>query len=265
MNPALRAALSPLPVAVSQSQLLVSRNLGQGNAHGSQNVPVPRDPTELAITMQPAGPCPHGGTTVFIVLDESASVTAGGGNDPLSRRHAETALAIRHVASACRCRKDRVALVPFDRGSAGYVAPQPLTVQGVRRLTRGLERLSGGWGLSSELDPPLSDVENQVGQVRGAVAVVVFSDFLLTDTNPSAVVSRLRSFPGYVHAVVLGALPPAVLVTDPTVAVSRLTPSSKPGSAARAVFDGLNHYRRHGPPTAGSAAHHTVNKKEHTP
>ncbi|BBX63224.1 hypothetical protein MSAS_23980 [Mycobacterium saskatchewanense] len=256
MNTALREALSPVPAAVNASRLLDPRSLGPGDHRAEPKAAASPDPVEVAINLAPPGSCSAGGTTTFVVLDESAGVTGSGGNDPLSRRHAEAALAIRHVAAACRCRRDRVALVPFDRGSAGFVAPQPLTRNGLRTITRGLQRLSHGMGLSSELGPPLDYVETQASQQRGDVALVVFSDLLLTDQNPSTVLTRLRAFPGYVHAVVLGAIPPSVLVDDPYVAVTRLTPSTPPGEAAHAVFDGLNHYRSPSS-TTGSAAHPT--------
>lgn len=264
MNAVLQDTALPLPVAVGQSRLLLPRGLGPSDARPARHVPGGLRSGAAVIGLGAPGPCPPGGTTTFFIFDQSASVTTAGGNDPLSRRHAEAALAIRHVAAACRCGRDLVSLVPFDEGSAGHVAPQPLTRQGVRRLTRGLEHLAGRWGLSSELDPPLTRVETMVPSERGAVAVVVFSDFLLTDTNPTGVIARLCSFPGYVHAVALGAIPRGVLVADPRVAVTRLTPSSTPGDTARAVFDGLNHYR-HRSHDPDSIAHHTVNKKEHTP
>lgn len=243
MNTVLRETLLPLPIEFGDSRLLLPHNLGSGDAALAQRAGGVLRAGDAPIHLGPPGPCPSGGVTVFIVLDESASVAATGGNDPLSQRHAEAALAIHHVAAACRCRRDLVSLVPFDDHSPGYVAPQPLTRHGVRRLDRALQRLAKGWGLSSELEPALTRVEAAARSQRRSVAVVVFSDFLLTDAHPSSVMTRLRSFPGYVHAVVLGALPPAALVDEPAIAVTRLTRSSEPGAAARAVFDGLNHYR----------------------
>ncbi|MGU3500912.1 hypothetical protein [Mycobacterium sp. C31M] len=213
--------------------------------------------SRLPIALGDPGTCALDGTTVAIILDESASVTAGDGNDPLSRRHAETDLAISHVAAACHCGRDRVAVVPFDTGSPGHVAPQALTRAGVRRLHRGLERLADGWGMSSDLGPALDCIDTQVRRQPGNLAVVVFSDFLLTDANPTSVLRRLCAVPGYVHAVVLGAQPPAVLVSDPNVAVTRLTPISSPGTAARAVFDGLTRFRTYQSPDLGSAARHS--------
>lgn len=253
-------ATSPPPVSLLPTELLggwmlpprllgaaVDFAVGQHTVAGNADQP---------IRLGYPGSCPPGGTTVAIVLDESASVTTGGGNDPLSRRHIEAALAIRHVAGACRCGRDRISLVPFDIGSTGYIAPQRLTAHGVRRLDKGLQRLAGGWGLSSQLGPALDHVEAHARRQGEGAAVVVFSDFLLTDPNPSSVLARLTAFPGHVHAVVLGAQPPAVLVGDPNVTVTRLTPTSPSGSAARAVFDALTSYRLRHTSNPGSAAHH---------
>ncbi|MCX2934667.1 hypothetical protein ORI20_30825 [Mycobacterium sp. CVI_P3] len=232
-----------LPAHLRDGQLLPPAIVRAGHTAGVKQRPArARDEAEH-IRLGDPGPCPPDGATVFIVLDESASVASGGGNDPLSRRHEETALAIWHVAAACQCGRDRAALVPFDMNSAGHVAPQPFTARGLRRLDRGLHRLSGGCGLSSDLGPALDRVEAYAGRQCENNAVVVFSDFLLTDANPSNILSRLRTLPGYVHAVVLGAAPPRVLVAAPDVTVTHLTPSSPPGSAARAVFDGLTHFR----------------------
>ncbi|GFM17888.1 uncharacterized protein PO1_contig_020_12 [Mycobacterium sp. PO1] len=109
----------------------------------------------------------------------------------------------------------------------------------------------------------MNDIEAKAGREPGAVAVVVLSDFLLTDRNPAAVLSRLRSIGDSVHAVVLGAYPPAALLDDPNVTVTRLTPSSAPGAAARAVFSGLISFRTHSTTDQGSAArHHQTDDEE---
>lgn len=248
-------AVSQLPVSMLDGRLLPPADLPE-KGMAVQRQAQARGPEAGVIRLGDPGTCPSCGTTVVIVDDGSPSVADTGGNDPLSQRYAETALAIRRVAAACRCKRDRVALVPFDIGSAGHVAPQPLTNRGLRALTRGLERRAGEYGISSELGPALDRVDGYTDRSRGAVALVVFSDFLLTDQNPSEVLQRLRAFPGYVHAVVLGAQPPGVLLADPHVAITRLMPSTPPGSAAQAVFDGLTHYRTHGGSPQGSAAHH---------
>lgn len=248
--------VSQRPVSVLDGRLLPPADLTGTEDTAVQRQTQSSGPDAAVIRLGDPGTCPSGGTTVFIVDDGSPSVSDTGGNDPLSRRYTETALAIRRVASACRCKRDRIALVPFDKGSAGHVAPQPLTRRGLRALLAGVQQRAGECGLSSELGPALNRVDASTAQSHGAVALVVFSDFLLTDQNPSAVMERLQSFPGYVHAVVLGAQPPRLLLADPNVAVTRLTLSSPPGSAAQAVFDGLTHYRTHRSSPQGSAAHH---------
>lgn len=246
-------AASPLPTELLGEWLLAPQLLGTAADPAAGLHTASGDPGQ-PIRLGDPGSCPPGGTTVAIVLDESASVTTGGGNDPLSQRHTEAALAIHHVAEACRCGRDRISLVSFDIGSTGYVAPQPLTAHGVKRLDRGLQRLADWRGLSSQLGPALDHVAAGSRRQGEAAAVVVFSDFLLTDPHPSAVLARLRAFPGHVHAVVLGAQPPGVLTADPNVAVTRLTPASPQGSAARAVFNALTVYRLRPTSDQGSAA-----------
>lgn len=247
---------SQVPASVLDGRLLLPADLNGEQGTATQRQTQASGPLTSVIHLGDPGTCPSGGTTVIIVDDGSPSVADTGGNDPLSRRYAETALAIRHVAAACRCQRDRIALVPFDAGSAGHIAPQPLTHRGLRALIGGLHQRAGEYGLSSDLSPALDRVDAYAGRSRGPVALVVFSDFLLTDEKPSSVLQRLRAFPGYVHAVVLSAQPPRVLLADPNVAVTRLTPSSPPGSAAQAVFDGLTRYRTGGGALRGSAHNH---------
>lgn len=252
-------AVTQLPISVLDGRLLPPADLHGDQGSDVQRQKQPHSPGAGIIRLGDSGTCPSGGTMVFIVDDGSPSVADVGGNDPLSRRYAETALAIRHVATACRCKHDRVALVPFDIGAAGHVVPQPLTRHGVQILIRGLERRKSEVGMSSELGPALDRVDGYMDRSRAAAALVVFSDFLITDQSPTSVLQRLRTFPGYVHAVALGAQPPRVLLADPDVAVTRLSPSSPPGSTAQALFDGLTHYRTRGGAFQGSAAHNHQN------
>ncbi|WP_421874687.1 hypothetical protein [Mycolicibacterium wolinskyi] len=245
--------VSPLPTGLLDGQRLPPQILGAAASPAPKEyvAGTGREP----IVLGDPGSCPVCGSQTWVLIDSSPSVEGSDGNDPLSRRYDETALAIRHVAAACRCGRDRIALEPFDTGSPGHVAPQPLTTRGVRRLDRGLRRLAATCGMSSQLGPALDRVEMQTAKRDAQTGIVVFSDFLLTDHNPTNVMSRLRAFPGHVHAVVLGAQPPSVLVTDPNVTVTRLTPTSPPGAAARAVLEGLTRFRTTTDTDPGSAAH----------
>lgn len=261
--------ISPLIMSrIHNGHLIAPQTLDTASTRASAWAPTGTEPSTGPISLGNPGSCPAGGTTVYVVLDGSLSVASADGNDPLARRHEETALAIAHVASACRCRHDRVALIPFDVGSPGQVPPQPLTRSGVRRLRQGLRRLSIGYGLSSRLIPALAHIEQHAAGRSEALALVVFSDFFLTDQFPTAAINRMCAFPGSVHAVVLGAVPPRVLALYPDVAVTRLTPGSPPGAAARAVFDGLTRHRTYPVTDEGNAAHQSDNnlcgRTEHT-
>lgn len=213
----------------------------------------PRDPSGDASSQQSnhtvdfnlgePGQCAEHDTLLAIVTDESPSVGQPGGNDPLSRRHDEAIAALRHVAQACRCRREKVAIIPFDEPSPGFVPPQPLTRSGQRRLLAGLHAAPRGLG-SSDLGPALTRAERLADDYSGTSALVIFSDFLITDVEPQKVLARVASFEGYVHAVVLGTRSPAAFFGLPHIDVSVITPTSPPGSVARAVFDGLNRYRR---------------------
>jgi hypothetical protein len=243
MNIQLQPRLSQLDTELLGIELLPPLLFGTRRKRPVGQPPPPPEPIHDGSTLGDPGRCTAGGSTVYLILDESLSVASEGGNDPLARRHEESAMAIRHVAAACRCRRDRVALVPFDVDPAGLVPPQPLTRAGLHRLRRGLHRLSAGHHQTSSLTPALNWTQQCAAGRDELSALVVFSDFLLTDPHPDQVLRQLAAFPGYVHAVVLGARPPSVLNEDDTVDVSVITPSSAPGDVARALFDGLTCYR----------------------
>lgn len=231
------------PGLARRAQLLEPRLLeGRPTVQRAYQAPTVLADGQTPTSLGDPGWCPPHGTNLSVILDGSPSVTSPGGNDPLSRRHDEAAHAIAHVAAACRCKRERVSLLPFDLPAAGYVPPQPLTKTGLRRLHRGL-RAAARSTTSSNLDPALTHAERMAARAPGAAALVVFSDFLLSDRCPNDVLGRLVSFPGYVHAVVLGAEPPALFLHDRGVAHSRIMPTSPPGATAYAVFDGLVHYR----------------------
>lgn len=224
------------------AELLEPRLLGAPSTRSGYRSWTVVEEGRTSISLGDPGWCPPHSTNLFVILDGSPSVTSPGGNDPLSRRHEEAAHAIAHVAAVCRCKRERVSLLPFDLPSAGYVPPQPMTRTGLRRLHAGLRAAARGC-TSSDLDPALTHAERMAARTPVAAALVVFSDFLLTDNCPNDVLNRLVSFPGYVHAVVLAADPPALFLRCPEIAHSRIMPTSPPGAAARAMFEGLVHYR----------------------
>ena len=206
-------------------------------AHGSQK------PVNSTYHLGDPGTCCGKPTIASLISDHSPSVCGLGGNDPTSRRLDEAARVIHHVAADCSCKRERIALLPFDQPSPATVPPQALTPRGLRRLRRGMS-LAPHSGGSSSLGPALGWAERFAKAAPEHAAVVVFSDFLLTDLNPTQVLERLAAFPGYVHAVVLGSRPPAQLEDDERVQLSVITPSSPPGAVAKAVFEGLTRYRK---------------------
>lgn len=197
--------------------------------------------------IEPSRPC----LDVFI-FDSSGSVAAPLGNDPVGNRFAEAKRAIQLVAQWSFTDRSKVAVVHFDhpRGASGVVALND------RQLIRNIEPSlgnPGGRGIS-DLLPSLAEAERLAASRPDHDArTTIFSDFELTDTLPEEVFARLSSFPGQVHAVVLGGHVPPDLTQDNTT-VTPLTESDAPGTFAAALLRSMTATRR--------AARHSV---LHTP
>ncbi|AGB22141.1 hypothetical protein Mycsm_01748 [Mycobacterium sp. JS623] len=230
-------------VLLQQELMRANGNRGDGLGNRSATAAYEVNDYLSQITLGDPGTCGDKATTTFVVTDNSGSVCGPGGNDPTSQRHDEALLTIRHVAAACTCGRDRVALLPFDQPSLGLVLPQCLDGNGIRRLKRGMV-IAERTGVSSSLLPALTFAERLAKLTPNHAAIVVLSDFELTDPYPNQELERLANFPGYVHVVVLGGFTPGQLEDDERVAISEITPESQPGEVAHAIFDGLTHYRQ---------------------
>lgn len=188
--------------------------------------------------LDPAEPCLD-----IYSFDSSGSVTAPQGNDPVGNRFVEATRAIKLVASWSHSSRSKIALLHFDhpRGASGV---HPLNdKQLMHRLKPSLRvpPLSVG---TSDLEPSLSAAERlAAAHPDHNVRFTVFSDFELTDVDPSGVISRLVAFPGRVHAVVLGGSPPLDLVAD-TITITPITPQDAPGTFAAAIHRSLTATRR---------------------
>jgi hypothetical protein len=68
---------------------------------------------------------------------------------------------------------------------------------------------------------------------------VIVSDFELSDFDPSEVFTRLRAFPGRIHAVVLGGNVPPDLVAADNITVTPLSAGDAPGAFAAALHRSL--------------------------
>lgn len=202
-----------------------------------------RDP--LTYSLGDAGTCPSGSvekTQTLFLTDDSPSLTGQHGNDPLTQRYQETWRAIEHIGRACSCGNELVSIIHFDYPSRRDVPPQQLHRRGLRRLRSGLR--SVGLPGSSDLAPSLAKAERLARDFAdGETTLVVMSDFLLTDQDPHGVLNQLISFDGQVHAVVLGATPPALLRSAPHVIVTSVSPTSAAGSTANTILDGLMIHR----------------------
>lgn len=197
------------------------------------------------------GRCPDHPTLTICLCDNSGSVT--GGNDPIRNRFIEMKLAIDKVGGRCRCHRELVAILHFDRGTGGDAGPVALDRRGREELDRALGVPANGFGIS-ELGPSLADaLELAQAYPDHKATVIAFTDFEVFDANVQRVLEEFCAFPGWAHAAVLRAEPPTRLTTDALVTVTRILPGAEPGAVARAAFDALTVERR--APTSGQTTH----------
>lgn len=188
--------------------------------------------------IEPKRPC-----LVIVNFDDSGSVTAPQGNDPVGNRFEEARRAIKLVADWTYSSRSKLAVLHFDHplGASGVVALNDWHLQ--RTLDPSL-RNPGGWG-TSDLLPSVAQMERLAAAHPDHDAIgVVVSDFELTDADPSEVLSRLRAFPGRIHAVVLGGQVPPDLVDADNVTTTPLSPGDPPGAFASALHRSLTATRR---------------------
>jgi hypothetical protein len=180
-------------------------------------------------------------TLIIPTLDSSGSVTSPIGTDPLSNRFVEMAHAFAVVARK-GSRHELAAVLHFDTPSQSDVAPVPITRRGLVALRAGLRVPPDGAG-SSELGPSLSRaVAIAEAHPDHAATLVVLSDFLLLDPNPTGALAELAAFPGDVHALVLGTRLPAG-VLDERITVTHVGRDDPPGAVARALLASLTTHR----------------------
>lgn len=200
------------------------------------------DPSYPSILLPHPGRCPDTPTLVICLFDNSGSVT--GGNDPIGNRFLEIRIALERVGRRCRCRRELVAVLHFDRGTGGDAGPVELDRRGRAALDRALAIPVNGFGIS-ELRPSLNDAYGLAkAHPSHRATLIAFTDFELFDGDVPRVLDEFCSFPGSVHAAVLRSEPPARLNDDPSVTVTRILLDSQPGAVARAGFDALTMGRR---------------------
>ena len=192
------------------------------------------------VPLGPVGRCPDRPVLTIGIADDSGSVTAPGGSDPVSGRYREMGLALRAVAKSCRCKRELAALVHFDTPH-GDVGPQRLNKAGFIALRTGLRVPLGGIG-TSDLLPALSKAQQlATAHPDHDVVALIFSDFEFTDPDPAAVLGALEEFPGQVFGCMLGRTgTDRITGVDRVVAVDAADPS---GTVANVLLDVLTVHR----------------------
>lgn len=188
--------------------------------------------------LEPKRPCLD-----ILLFDDSGSVIAPHGTDPVGNRFEEARRAIARVAEWTATNRSKVAILHFDHlhGASGIT---PLNHRHLQRRLEPSLRNPRGAG-TSELSPSLTSLELLAAKHPDhEVRATIFSDFELTDRDPSQVMSRLLTFPGQVHAVILGGQVPPDLIDAPNVTVTPLRPSDPSGTFAAAIQRSLTATRR---------------------
>lgn len=191
------------------------------------------------LRLGPVGRCPATPTLFIVVCDDSGSITAPGGADPISNRYVEIRAAMGAVAKACRCGRELAAVVHFDTPH-GDTEPQPLTRGGIRALEQGLYVPAAGFGTSNLLPGLRAARQLADDHPNHEVVLSVLSDFALTDQNPDVVTAELKSFPGTLIACLLGGSGAVVDGADQTIGINYGEPA---GALAQAVLTGLTMHR----------------------
>jgi len=177
-------------------------------------------------------------------FDNSGSVVSPTGTDPLSNRFAEVEHAFAAVAKRA-VPHELGAVLHFDSPCSGDVAPVAISRHGLARLRSGLQVPSDGAGSSALLPSLRQAVKLAEAHPQHAATLVVLSDFMILDPNPTAALGELASFPGDVHAVVLGGHFREAAFA-PRIAVTHVQRDDPPGAVARALFTSLITHRRGG-------------------
>lgn len=189
-----------------------------------------------------AGSDPQTPTLVLLDFDDSGSLASG--NDPVGARYEEAKRALRHIAAASHTDSQQVAVFRFDHPEITPIGPLPLNSEiSVGELLTAADPPAEAMG-SSSLTPSIMAMNRLAEQHPASDKVaVIFSDFELFDQQPTQPYEEIARFPGLVHAVVLGNLPPAPLLVLPNVEVTQVSPSDPPGMLAATLTHSLTRFR----------------------
>ena len=179
----------------------------------------------------------------ILIFDDSGSIMAPHGADPVGNRFEEARRAIKLVASWATSDRSKIAILHFDHphGSSGVVALNDRQLG--KKLDASLQS-PGGIGIS-DLGPSQAEVERlAAAHPDHDLRLTQFTDYELSDVDPAAMLSRVTSFPGHVHAVVLGGVTPPDLEAADNVTVTPLSPGDPPGAFAAAIHRSLTSTRR---------------------
>lgn len=181
-------------------------------------------------------------TLLIVCSDDSGSVIGPTGADPVSNRYAEARYAFEVVARRGGP-NELGAVLHFDTPTNGDVGPVRLNRAGLGDLKRALKVPTDARGMSN-LGPSLLAARHLAdNHPDHKVILLLLTDFQLFDQDMDQVLSDIATFPGDVHAVVLGGTQMDGLL-DERVQITPVRYTDPPGTVAKAVFRGLITHRR---------------------
>jgi hypothetical protein len=177
--------------------------------------------------------------TVNIVgFDDSGSVIATGGADPLGNRFNEARHAIDAVARVAN-RRTLVGVLHFDQPCLGNVPPTSVADRHGLSTIRGALAVPRDARGASDLGPLMKKAKRIADQFGDHdVFLTLFTDFEITDADPGKVFDQIIQFPGIVHAVSLNRPAPLDL-RSPNIIITEVMYGDAPGSVAAALHASL--------------------------
>lgn len=180
----------------------------------------------------------------ILIFDDSWSLRASDGNDPVGNRYAEARRAVQMLSQWTTSARQQVAVLHFDYPHVTVEGPHQLDrASGRDQVLAALVDPPGSGG-SSALAPAMSAATRLAREYSGINRCTIFSDFELTDLNIAQPFEEMAQFPGQIHAVALNANPPARLKALPNALITCIATDSPPGLAAAALMHSLTTGRR---------------------
>lgn len=217
-----------------RSSIAAPHLLGGGALGGRGAAPA------LNLVLGHPGTCPTEPTLCICIFDDSGSML--GGSDSTGERYTEAGIVFERISRSCRCDREKAAILHMNRPTSADRPPMPLNRRARSDFAGGLTVPADGDG-ASQMGATL-ETAFHLAKAHPAhrSMLLCFSDFVLTD-NIGKLSTKLATFPGDVHAVVMRSEPPQELLQQKNITTTRIAAGAEPGAVASALFQTLTLHR----------------------